>query len=132
MNPHRKATIRDIVISVAISVAIVGLAIAAAILPLGCTTVTPKAVNAAGASFDGNLPTSGILEDLPNGDRRITPHVKARYAALVAIYGKTYLPPLKPDEGVTPAPDGINYLIDREHFVDFLDMNQKLKSGIKP
>jgi hypothetical protein len=51
-----------------------------------------------------------------------------RYNALIGRYGNDplFLPPLKPNDGVTPS--GANFLIDDQHMVDFALMNSWRKS----
>lgn len=97
-----------------------------------CTsTVVPNRVDAAQPSYDGNLQTSGILAVVPGG-RLVTPHLRDRYNALVAKYGRDYLVPLRPNEGFSPAPDGVNLIVDLGHYEKFLEMNQWNRAGIKP
>ena len=100
----------------------------------GCGTVTPQPVQPRAASFDGNQQDSGLLnggKPLPNGNFLITPHALARYNALIAKYGKTFLPPLAAAEGTIEQADG-NFQIDAEHIADFARMNLAEKSAIKP
>lgn len=97
----------------------------------GCSTVTPDQVHAAAPSFDGNVQNSGILAATPAGIL-VTPHLRDRYNTLVDYYGHDYKPALAKDAGITDAPDKVNYLLDRQHFVQFLEMNQWLKAGLRP
>ena len=54
-----------------------------------------------------------------------------RYNLLVAIYGASFLPPIKKDDGLTLLADG-TYAIDREHLGHFMLMNEKHRAAIAP
>jgi hypothetical protein len=97
-----------------------------------CTTVTPERVTAAAASYDGNAQTSGFIAAAPGGGYVVTPHLRERYNDLIAYYGRDFRPALAKDDGITPAGDGRNYVLDREHAVKFLEMNQWAKAGLVP
>ena len=103
----------------------------------GCaSTVAPDTVQAAQASFDGGEKTSGILSAVKGGFV-VTAHFRDRYNALVATYGESFAPALKPDAGITltqllSLPPRDQWQIDAEHMVDFVRMNTCAKSGIKP
>ena len=59
----------------------------------GCTTA-PRIVEASGASLDGGVANSGILQALPNRCYLVTPLFAERYAALVTLYGAKLIPPM--------------------------------------
>lgn len=99
----------------------------------GCwTTVTPcEVAPPATASFDGNTQNSGIIALQVNG-YLVTPHFRDRYNALVGQYGNQFTPPLHTDVGLI-GPDGAgDYLIDREHMVQFLEMTAWQRMGRLP
>lgn len=106
------------------------LLIAAVLLVSGCTsTVTPKAVKESQASFDGNAQNSGFL-GWTNHFGVITAHAHERYQQLIATYGNRFEPKLAGDAGTTAFTNG-TYLIDKEHLVDFGEMELWKRSGAK-
>lgn len=106
--------------------------VAAALAASSCSsTVTPGHVQPNQASFDGGEQNSGILRFTPDGFL-VTPHFHDRYAALAATYGRIFKPALLPDEGIMPAPDGVNWLVDAEHMAKFVEMNLRQKAGRAP
>lgn len=114
--------------------ATVTIALIAAIIVLGfvtaCTTVVPKPVDTDVASFDGNDQNSGIIRATSAG-YVVTPHFRDRYNALVAVYGKDFTVPLKRDAGLAKL-SPTEWLIDRQHLVQFLDMAAWQRSGLPP
>lgn len=99
----------------------------------GCITAppVPEPIVAAQPSFDGNEANSGFLGFLSDGSGRITAHARNRYNELVEVYGRDYLPPLTPDAGITPLPDG-TFAIDAQRLVAFGEMATKHRSAISP
>ena len=95
-----------------------------------CGTVAPSIVAAKQPSWDGNEQTSGVLAQLPEGIV-VTNHLRLRYNALITTYGRDFTPELTRDEGFLQRPDG-SWLIDRAHFIKFLDMAAWQRSGFKP
>ena len=108
--------------------AVVGLTALVAVT--ACGTVTPAIVAAKQPSYDGNEQTSGVLAQLPEGIV-VTNHLRLRYNALIATYGRDFTPELTRDDGMLERPDG-SWLVDRGHFVQFLDMVAWQRSGLKP
>jgi hypothetical protein len=89
----------------------------------GCaSTVTPTTVNSSIVEID-----NGYISRVGHACL-ITPDAVVRYNALIGRYGNDplFLPPLKPNDGVTPS--GANFLIDDQHMVDFALMNSWRKS----
>lgn len=90
----------------AVASLIVGLSVLLGFVMLGCSTVAPKVIKARQGSFDavpdakGNYQNSGVL-GFTNGLAIITPTARARYNALVVKWGVHFLPPVKPDDGLT-------------------------------
>lgn len=98
---------------------------------MGCSsTVTPAPVESRQASFDQGEQNSGVLALVP-GAALITPRARDRYNALVAIYGREFLPPLVSDEGVTREADG-NFRITNEALQKFILMNAWRRMGREP
>lgn len=101
----------------------------------GCaSTVTPDIVTPKQASYSGGVQNSGLIAATPAG-RIIDGNLRTRYNAAIERYGAEYH--LKPDEGLTPlisadAPDAQRWLVDLRHWSLFLQMNEKLHSGIAP
>lgn len=102
-----------------------------ALAATSCTTITPDQVHATAPSYDGNDQNSGIIAAVPAGIV-VTPHLRDRYNHLIDLYGQDFTPAIKADAGLTDAPDKVNFILDRQHFVQFLEMNQWLKAGLKP
>ncbi len=95
-----------------------------------CGTVAPDRVTSAAASFDGNEQNSGIISANANG-YVVTSHFRDRYNALVAIYGRDFTVPVKPDDGLQSI-SGSTWLIDRQHLSQFLEMNAWSRMGLEP
>lgn len=93
----------------------------------GCTVV-PDPLRDSVASFDGNTQNSGFLGYDPAGNAVLTPGARARYNLLVLRFGTNYLPALTLDAGVTATATN-TYLLDRQHWVDALEMNGWRKAG---
>ncbi len=95
-----------------------------------CTsTVTPRIVSNSFASWDGTNQNSGFIGYQPRGSGEITSHARDRYNELIAIFGSRFLPPLKPDAGLTAT--GTNtFLIDAQHLDYFATMNRWHKQGV--
>lgn len=92
-------------------------------LMVGCaSTVKQERVAGEVASFDGSEQNSGVIRSLPTGFL-VTPHFRDRYNALIGVYGTLFRPPLVPNEGILPMTQD-TWVIDREHMVKFLTMNQ--------
>lgn len=81
-------------------------------------------------SWDGNLQTSGILDTYPGGGFVVTAHFIERYNSLIRTHGARFHPPLRRNRGVTRHPNGVDFIIDNQHMVFFLDMNLWDKSNI--
>lgn len=96
----------------------------------GCSTVTPDRVESREASFDGNARNSGVVESTPNGFV-VTAHFRARYNALIEIYGRDFQPALAADAGITQLGSG-ELLITKQAMVDFLTMNAWRKARLAP
>ena len=87
-------------------------------LLMGCTTtLTPVQPAAKVASWDGTNQNSGFVR-WTNGGGILTPHACDRYNGLIALYGGRFVPPLKPDAGLTQCQDGL-WFIDAQHLADF-------------
>ncbi|HUB67460.1 MAG TPA: hypothetical protein VL981_08255 [Candidatus Methylacidiphilales bacterium] len=99
-----------------------------------CGPIIPPLVTSETASFDGREQNSGVIA-LVRGGQLVTPHWRARYNAMIAVYGKRFVPPLETDEGIVPASPGNNatqYSIDNEHAVKFDEMNGWRKRDTAP
>ena len=97
----------------------------------GCAgTVTPDRISAAAASYDGNEQNSGIISVNQLG-YVVTGHFRDRHNALVALFGRDFLPPLTPDAGLTEITSD-RWLIDRQHLSQFLEMNAWNRAGLRP
>jgi hypothetical protein len=96
----------------------------------GCGTLAPTRVDSQAASFDGNNQDSGIIQATASG-YVVTPHFRDRYSSLVALYGRDFLPTIKDGDGITQLSKN-EWLIDRQHLVQFLEMNAWLRAGLKP
>jgi len=97
------------------------------VLISGCGTVTPERVRSEAASYDGNERNSGVIASTAEGFI-VTTHFRARYNALIAVYGEDFRPALPTDEGIR-ALDAGRWLIDKAHMVKFLEMNAWAKMG---
>ena len=94
----------------------------------GCGTVIPSTVRSSAASYDGNDQNSGIISASAEG-YVVTAHFRDRYNALVAIYGRDFAVPLKPDDGLT---NNGQWVIDRQHLSQFLEMSAWSRAGLQP
>lgn len=94
------------------------------------STVTPATVPSHQASFDGNEQTSGILSRSPAG-YVVTPHFRARYDALVELYGRDFKPAVTAGAGFVRDGSG-NWIVDRQHMAYFLEMNAWRRAGLHP
>jgi hypothetical protein len=94
-----------------------------------CTTIAPKPVHDRVASYDGSYQNSGVLSAVEGGFI-VTPKFRDRYNALIELYGSEFTPDLQKDEGMSKR--NVDFFIDSEHMVKFLDMNQWKKAGRKP
>lgn len=81
-------------------------------------------------SWDGNEQNSGVLDVYPEGGFVVTAHFIERYNSLIRIHGNRFQPPLRRNRGVLTHPNGIDFIIDNQHMVFFLDMNLWDKSDI--
>jgi hypothetical protein len=98
----------------------------------GCSTVTPTPVKPTQAAFSGNDQNGGIIGLAPPGAGYVvTADFRDRYNALIAVYGKDILPPLKADEGITARADG-TCVIDKQHLVDEILMADWHRMGRSP
>ena len=106
---------------------------------LGCT-VAPKIVAPPSSPyFSGNAVNGGLIDlgppvpkgHVPVGPAHVTAEWVAAYAALAKKYGKDFVPPVHPDDGLTPRPDG-TYSVDLEHLEDKNVMATMQRSGISP
>ena len=131
MNGRAQKAI-DWLIFVALIAAII-VVVGIIVLSTGCTsTITPRPVKPTQAAFSGNVQNGGIISLDPAGAGYVvTEDFRARYNALVAIYGKDILPPLKTDSGITPRADG-TCVIDKQHLVDEILMADWHRMGRAP
>lgn len=94
----------------------------------GCTTtVIPKTVESSIPSWDGTNQNSGFI-GFEGNSGKITLLARDRYNALIAIYGKRFVPPLTPDYGTQSHIDG-NFIITAEALSKFIQMNRWHKSS---
>jgi len=99
----------------------------------GCAlTVTPDLNRPKTASYSGSTRDSGVT-GIANGAFVIDAATRTRYNALIGKFGKgvaeyPFLPPLVPDFGITPRPDG-TFLLSPEAETDFGLMNRWAHSG---
>lgn len=102
----------------------------------GCSsTVIPATVQAKAPSFDGGLQDSGFLGMVTNRGEvygLLTSNAAARYSGLIQIYGNRFIPPLSiENNGLIKEQDAPNFLIDREHLIDFGQMSEWNRAGRK-
>lgn len=96
----------------------------------GCT-IAPKLASNSQASFDQGVQDSGILSENPDHSLVVTPHLRDRYNALIADYGRLFKPPVGTDQGITPT--GTNtFVMNAQAFEDFAAMNRWRKQGAPP
>lgn len=107
------------------------LGIALLSLGLAACTVTPKRVTDSTPSFDGAVRNSGFIGFDAAGNGILTPLARERYNLLIAEFGQRYLPPLRPDAGITPTSTN-TYLIAPQYLVDFREMNRWRKAKPTP
>ena len=93
----------------------------------GCT-VTPPTVNSPAYSWDGTNQNSGVIGFVGN-QIEVTPHWRARFNSMAAIYGKKFSPPLTADYGVSATATN-TFLVTPEAFRDFVEMNRWRKLDI--
>lgn len=98
------------------------------LLLASCSTVTPVNVEPKVASYDGTNQNSGVLyfHHRPDGSidwALLTTHAKDRYQRLARIYGKKFIPPLQPLDGLEGTATN-TWVIDGEHFAAFATMNR--------
>jgi len=88
----------------------------------GCTIAPREVVVPGQASFSGTSQNSGMLGLEPvSGSEIISGGARSNYNALVGVYGAKYLPPLRPDDGITGFTNG-TYLLDKSHLFAYLQM----------
>lgn len=105
-----------------------GLALAFAVT--SCTTVVPTpAVVPASASFDGAEQNSGIVAVQVDGSFVVTAHLRARYNALVDIYGESWAPAIKPDAGLSTISGSDLWTMTPQAMADFATMVQWRRMG---
>lgn len=113
------------------TLALLLLVLAFSVLCVGCSTpVVPEKVSSTEISFDGNDQTSGIVRSTPNGFI-VTLNFRARYNALIALYGSDFIPRLKIDQDLAPIADDL-WLISKQGMIHFLEMNAWRKAALKP
>lgn len=100
----------------------------------GCTTtLKPVKTEARSASFDSGGQNSGFLgfTNIPGAGSVgiITPHARDRYNALIALYGKKFIPPLVQDAGLAPVAASPNWTITSQALVNFATMNRWRKES---
>ena len=123
--------VRDRALKFSIGLVCLVLGLFALSVIVGCSsTVTPAPVESRQASVDQGAENSGVLALVPGG-ALITPRARDRYNALVAIYGREFLPPLVADQGVTREADG-NFRITNEALQKFILMNAWRRMGREP
>ncbi len=126
---RRRATVRNIIGALFCAAVIV----AWLCFIVGCAgTVTPAVVDSQQASFDQGGQNSGFLGWLPNNAGGIfTPRARDRYNALIAIYGRDFLPPLELDAGVFHRADD-NYDLTAAAMYNFDVMSKWHRMGREP
>ena len=113
---------------------------AVAIIGAGCSmlTVTPKIVEPAHASLEGNTANSGVFGRLQDGSYALSAQTVTNYNHLINQgYGKGFITPLQPFDGTRPMAGGTYplqtakngpyvptlvpncYAMDDEHVTDF-------------
>ena len=110
------------------------LALLISLLVAACSTVTPRVIEAPAASWDGGQQNSGFLgwtnvDDMTVGI--ITPNALARYNGLIARYGKRFMPPLNPSEGVCTTCRPNLILIQAQDLAHFATMNRWAKAAVQ-
>jgi len=90
------------------------------LLLAGCAQV-PTSVPATSISYDGGAQDAGVLQ-LIAGGALVTPGFVARYDSLIGEYGKSFLPRLRADDGITKRSPS-TFFIDNEHLADMSTMS---------
>ena len=115
------------------------LALVGTVALVGCFgTATPKTVTAKQASFDQGVQNSGFLgwTNAPTPHSAILSQTAiTRYNALAVKWGGSFIPTVKPWDGVTMILQGktsTNYILDAEHLVDFMQMSDFQRAAFKP
>ena len=90
-------------------------------------TVVATPIVAHSASFDGQLRNSGIVKANAAGFT-VSASWVARYDALLALYGKRFLPEVKSGDRKGVVQSGGSYLVTAEVMVRFTRMNQWRKA----
>jgi len=105
---------------------------ASGLLASGCSSLNPDIAEPIPteeqtASYDGQERNSGIIEMVDVGFI-VTQNFVERYNSMIEVYADRFHPKLERNDGVTKGDAG--YVIDHEHIVYFLDMNQWRKLGL--
>lgn len=95
------------------------------------TPIVPVFIKDTVPSWDGEEQNSGLLGYVEGKGYLLTPSAAARYSYLTELYAKDYSPPLEKGIGLTKEEGGAFYL-SSQYMVEFVVMNQKFKSSIKP
>ena len=102
----------------------------ATVLLSGCTVV-PKVTKSSQASWDQGGQNSGIITMTADHTLVVTPHLRERYDALIALFGNQFHPALTPDYGVTPTATN-TFLMTPDAFEHFAAMNRWHKQAAPP
>lgn len=93
-------------------------------------TILPPRVENVEKSFDGNVQDSGIKDYIEGKGFEISKSALTRYNSLIFLYGKSLVPPVSGDFGVTLEGDKI--YLSMEAMVQFVVMSDKFRNGVKP
>jgi hypothetical protein len=104
--------------------------LASALLLGGCT-IAPRIVEAPGPSLDGGLPTSGILQILPNRCYLVTHLFAERYSALVTQYGARLAPPMAAPRWITPTETN-TFIVTSDGMAAFAEMDFYRRQHLTP
>ena len=113
-----------------------GSALLASLFLAGCQTtapiktILPPRVESVQPSFDENVQDSGIKDFIEGKGFEISKSALTRFNALIFLYGKSNVPPLEANYGVTNE-EGKIYL-SMEAMVQFVVMSDKFRNGVKP
>ncbi len=92
-------------------------------------TIVPPRVEDSQISWDGNEQNGGLIDYVEEKGFEITKKALIRYNALIFLFGKTLVPQVVENDGVTI--EGERIFLSSEAMVNFMTLNKKFKNGRK-
>jgi len=92
-------------------------------------TIIPERVEDTEISWDDQNQNGGLLDYVDGKGFEITKKALIRYNSLIFLYGKTQIPPVAENDGVTLENGRI--FLSPEAMVNFMTLNKKFKNGVK-